>query len=149
MAIDQNGIYCDALAITGDTNSNNVIDHSANTYHGIGPRPLYIPILVTEQFADTGNNSTANVVFQSSQYEAFNSAITNTVIAKIDTNTATGLMAVPIMPPLGQSNRYSRLAFIVDSAAGNFSAGKVTAWVTPDPDLVKNKPLGYTGPSTS
>ena len=149
MAIDQNAIYADALAITGDTNSNNVIDHGANTYHGIGPRPLFIPILVTEAFTDTGNNSTALVVFQSSQYEAFNSSITNTVIAKIATNTATGLMAVPCMPPLGQDQRYSRLLFQIDSAAGNFSTGKVTAWVTPDPDLVKNKALGYTGPTTA
>lgn len=147
MAIDQNGIYCTALAITGDTNSNNVIDHGANTYHGIGPRPLYIPILVTEAFTDAGDNSTADVVFQSSRYEAFNSSITNTVIAKIGTNTATGLMACPIMPPLGQDQQYSRLTTVV--SGGNFSTGKITAWLTPDPDLVKNKPLGYTGPSTS
>lgn len=147
MAIDQNAIYCSGLAITGDTNSNNVIDHAANTYHGIGPRPLYIPIVVTEAFTDSGDNSTADVVFQSSQYEAFNSSITNTVIAKIGTNTATGLMAVPIMPPLGQDQRYSRLTTVV--SGGNFSAGKISAWVTPDPDLVKNKPLGFTGPTTA
>lgn len=149
MAIDQNGIYATALAITGETNGNNVIDHGANTYHGIGPRPLYIPIMVTEQFADTGSNSVGYVVFQSSQYEAFNSSVTNTVIASIPTNAPVGMLAYPIMPPLGQDQRYSRLVFTVGEASGNFSAGKVTAWVSPDPDIVKNKPLGYTGPTTA
>ncbi len=147
MPIDQNEIYCSGLAITGDTNSNNVIDHGANTYHGTGPRPLYIPIVVTEAFTDTGDNSTADIVFQSSQYEAFNSSITNTVIAKIATNQATGLLAQPIMPVLGQDQRYSRLTTTV--SGGNFSAGKISAWLTPDPDAWKPKPLGYTGPTTS
>jgi hypothetical protein len=147
MAMDQNGIYATALAITGDTNSNNVIDHGANTYHGIGPRPLYIPILVTEAFTDTGSNSTAEIVFQSSQYEGFNSSITNTVIASIPTNAATGLLACPIMPPLGQDQQYSRLTTVV--SGGNFTAGKISAWISPDPDIVKNKVLGYTGPTTA
>lgn len=147
MPIDQQDIYCTDLAITGDTNSNNVIDHGGNTYHGIGPRQLYIPIHVTEVFADSGDNSTALVVFQSSQYVGFNSSITNTVIARIDTNSAVGLLACPIMPPLGQDQQYSRLTTTV--SGGNFTTGKITAYVTPDPDLVKNKAVGWTGPATS
>lgn len=147
MPIDQNEIYCSGLAITGDTNSNNVIDHSANTYHGVGPRPLYIPLLVTEAFTDTGDNSTADIVFQSSQYEAFNSSITNTVIGKIATNQATGYIGFPIMPPLGQDQRYSRLTTVV--SGGNFSTGKISAWVVADLDVWKAKALGYTGPTTS
>lgn len=147
MPIDQQDIYCDALAITGDTNSNNVVDHGGNTFHGIGNRAAYIPIYVTEQFADSGNDSTALVVFQSSQYVAFNSSITNTVIARIDTNSPVGLLAVPAMPPLGQDQQYSRLTTTV--SGGNFSAGKITAFVTFDPDLVKNKAAGWTGPTTS
>lgn len=147
MPIDQQDLYCTDLPITGDTNSNNVVDHGANTYHGIGPSPLYIPIHVTEAFTDTDSNSTANIVFQSSQYVGFNSSVTNTVIAAIPTNAAVGLLACPIMPPLGQDQQYSRLTTVV--SGGNFTAGKITAYVTPDPDLVKNKAKGWTGPSTS
>jgi hypothetical protein len=148
MPIDQQDIYCTDLAITGDTNSNNVIDHGANTFHGIGPRALYIPIYVTEQFADTNDNSSTNIVFQSSQYVGFNSSITNTVIGIIPTNAAVGLLCCPNMPPLGQDQQFSRLT-TGPAVGGNFSAGKITAFVTADPDLVRQKTVGWTGPSTS
>lgn len=147
MPIDQQDIYCTDLAITGDTNSNNVIDHGGNTYHGIGPKPLYIPIMVTEAFTDSGNNSTAEIIFSSSQYVGINSSITNTTIGKIPTNAAVGMLACPIIPPLGQAAQYSQLSFVV--SGGNFTTGKVTAYVTPDPDLVVNKPVGWVGPTTS
>lgn len=145
MPIDQQDLYCTDLAITGNTNSNNVIDHGGNTYHGIGPRALYIPIHVTTAF--TGGNTAGTVVFQSSQYVGFNSSVTNTTIADLPLNAAVGLLACPAMPPLGQDQQYSRLTFV--NLGSNYSAGAITAYTTPDPDLVKNKAVGWTGPSTS
>jgi len=148
MAIDQDLLLCSAQAITGSAVSDNVIDTSAAASRpGTGPRPLYVDLRVTEAFTDSGNNSTADVIIQSSPYAALNSSLTNTTIGQIATNAAVGDRVIAMIPPSAVDKQYYGLYFSV--AGGNFTTGKVTAWVTPDQDLRRDFTLGYTGPTTS
>ncbi len=148
MPIDQLDVFCSTQAITANAISDNVIDiGSAYARHGVGPRPLYIVVQTTTLFADTGNNSTGSVLYQTSPYVGINSSITNTTIGTIATNSAVGDRIVALLPPVPGDNRYAALYFVM--SGGDFSAGAVTAWVTPDPDLWAAKPAGWTGPTTA
>ena len=148
MPIDQLDVFSDAQAITSNTISTNVVSlGSAYTRHGVGPRPLYIVVQTTTQFADSGDNSSGTVIYQTSPYVGINSSITNTTIGTIATNSAVGDKIVALLPPVPGDNAFAALYFSM--AGGDFSAGAVTAWVTPDPDLSSTKPAGWTGPSQS
>ena len=148
MPIDQLDYFSDAQAITAAAICSNVIDLAANTTrHGVGPRPLYIVVQTTTVFSDSGNNSSATVIYQTSPYVGINSSITNTTIGTIATNSAVGDRFVALLPPIPGDNRYAALYY--DVAGGSFSTGAVTAWVTPDPDLQSFKAAGWTGPSQS
>jgi hypothetical protein len=147
MAIDQLMLLYSNTAITGAVNSD-IIPLSAARQFGTGARPLYIDGRVTVAFTDTGDNSSAVLIVQSSPYEAFNSAITNTTVLDIATNAAVGARLGPIaLPALGANCAFLRLTTSV--AGGNFTAGSITAWLTPDPELYTAQPVGWTGPSTS
>jgi len=148
MPIDQQDVFSTAQAITANAISDNVIDlASAYTRHGTGPRPLYIVVQTTTQFADTGNNSTGTVIFQTDTAANMSVSNTNTTLGTIATNSAVGDRIVALLPPIPGDKRYMGLYY--QMSGGDFSAGAVTAWITPDPDLWSAKPAGWTGPTTS
>ena len=151
MAIDLDMRFSNAQAITGSAISDNVIDLKvAGRNFGTGPRPLYLDGRVTTAFTDTGNNSTADIIVQSSPYVALNSSLTNTTVGQIATNAAVGDRPAgwPIaLPSLQGDKQYLGLYYSV--SGGNFSTGAFTCWLTPDPDLWDAKAVGYTGPSTT
>ncbi len=151
MAIDQHMLLCNAQAVTNAAISGNVIDlGAAGRLFGVGVRPLYIDGRVTTTFADTGNNSTLDIIVQSSPYAGLNSSITNTTVGYVATNAAAGDRPVgfPIPLPAGNADK-QYLGLYLNPVGGDFSAGAVTIWLTPDPDLWDAKPVGYTGPTTS
>ena len=146
MPIDQQDLFCTALAITGDTNASNIIDYgSASTRQGTGPRPLYVQVHVTEAFTDSGNNSTAEVRLVCAPDVALTNTFTNTTLATIPTNAAIGKMAPVLLPGAGLNCQYASLVFVV--SGGNFTTGKVTAYVTADPDDWSAKSKAWTGPT--
>lgn len=150
MPIDQSMLFSSAQAVTNAAISANVIDLGAARHFGVGPRPLYLDARVTTQFADTGNNSTLDIIVQSSPYVGINSSITNTTVGYVATNAAVGDRPVgfPVALPAGNADK-QYLALYYSPVGGDFSAGAITAWITADPDLWDAKPVGYTGPTTA
>ncbi len=149
MPIDQLDVFSTAQAITANAISDNVISiGSAYARHGTGPRPLYIVVQTTTQFADTASNSTAEVVFQVDTAVNMAVANANTVIGTIATNSAVGDRIIALLPPIPGDKAFMALYYRMN-ASGDFSAGAVTAWITPDPDMWSAKPAGWTGPATS
>ncbi len=146
MAIDQLGLFYSNAALTGATNSD-IVPLTTTRQFGTGARPLYIDGRVTVIMANTGTDTTT-ITVQSSPYEAFNSSITNTVIATIASNAAVGTRIGPVvLPALAADKAFLRLASSV--TGGNAVTGSVTMWLTPDPEIYTAQPVGWTGPNLS
>jgi hypothetical protein len=149
MAIDQDLLFCSNTAVTGNQINGNVIDTvDADTRFGSGARPLVIDGRVTVTFTDSGDNSSAILYLHTSPYEAINSVTTNTAIGTIATNAAAGTRIGPFtLPPGLATERYWGVYSVVTN--GNFSAGNITMWITPDVDDSRAFGVGWTGPTTS
>jgi hypothetical protein len=147
MATDILMTFFSNTAVTANTNSD-IMPMGATRQFGIGARPLYVDGICTVTFADSGDNSSATLTVQSSPYEAFNSSITNTNCWTIATNTASGTRVGPfVLPPLGADKAFLRV--VTQNAGGDFSAGSISLWLTPDPYLYSPQPVGWTGPNLS
>lgn len=142
---DEETTFSEEQAITGSAISTNIIDLKAARTMGTGARPLFVVLKVTTAFTDSSDNSSATVILQTDSIEAFNSATNSQTLGTIATNAAIGDGFVMSIGPNAANERY--LGVYYEVAGGNFTTGKVTTFITPDPDLYTARAKGYTGPT--
>lgn len=134
--------FSDEQAITANAASSNQIDLGVARDMAIGARPLYVVAQVTTAFTDTGSNSNCTVYFRTDSVSAMNSATNAQTIGVFATNAAVGTRLCQLIQPLATDERYVDLYYSM--AGGDMSAGAVTAWITPDPDLQTYYANNYT-----
>lgn len=150
MLIDSKELFSDEQAVTSDAVSTNVIDllsvsgainagdtggPSANTTINIGAgKTLYLYALVTTAFDSAGGTTSLTTSLESDDNTSLTSATVHWTGA--DTEEATLVagywIAKGIPIPPGAYQRYLGLRYNV-GAEENFTAGKVTAWLSDTP----------------
>jgi len=147
MPIDQLMKFSDEQALTsGTVESTNALDLKAAREFSNGARPLYLVCQVTTAFTDSGSDSTIAVTTETSADDSSYTASVQT-IGTFAALSAVGTKLVVQLAPSLYNKRYLRLKYT--AANGNLSTGKVTSYLTADPDLWTTFAAGYTGPSTS
>lgn len=160
MLIDKENTFSWDQAITSDAISTNVIDllatsgavgagssggPSANTIKDIGAgRPLYLHAVVTTQFT-TGDSGTLTVTVESDDNTSLSSAtVHDTVASAVAAATlAPGYWiakGVPLKP--GDYQRYLGLRYTTNT--GDFTGGKVSAWISDQRFDDRTYQSGYT-----
>jgi hypothetical protein len=131
MIEDKQLMFSEAQAITATANSTNVVDASVVRNLGVG-QPLYIFILVTEAFTDTGSDSTVAVSLVTDDNAALSSVATVASIVTLAALTAAGTLHFYRLPVALATpyERYIALAYTV--ANGNLTTGKITAGIISD-----------------
>lgn len=150
MLIDTLNLFSDAQAVTADAISTNVIDllpsggainagdtggPTANTTRNIGAgEPLYLNVLVTTAFDSAGGTTSLITTLESDDNTSLTTATTHWTGADIEeADLVAGYWIAKAMPiPQGSYQRYLGLRFNV-GAEENFTAGKITAWLSDSP----------------
>ena len=120
-------------AITANAASTNQIDLRAIRNLGVGARPLYVVVQVTTQLSDSGDNSNCTVYFRTDEYAALNAATNSQTVGVFATNAPVGTRLVQVIQQGNANERYCDLYYSMGT--GDLSAGAVTAFITPDPQL--------------
>lgn len=131
-----------AQAITANAASTNQLDLGAARDIAYGARPMYVVAQVTTAFTDSGSNSNCTVYLRSDSDVAMGSPTNCQTIGVFATNAAVGTRLCQVIQPLATDERYLDLYYSM--GGGDMSAGNVTAWITPDPDLQAYYPNNYT-----
>lgn len=142
MIMDAQLVFSENQAITASANSTNVIDLSDVRDIGIGEE-LWLGVQVTETFADSGSDSTVALSLITDDNAAMSSPATVRSLNTLAALTPAGTIYWYRIPPetLVAYQQYIALAYAV--AGGNLSAGKITAFLTRDPQKTKNYANGY------
>ena len=121
-------------AITASAKSN-IIDLKAIRDIAIGV-PLYLWCGLDEAMTDAGSDSTIAVTLETDDAEAFGSATLRQTFGTFAALGALGKLLTDwplLFSPGAFVERWARLDFTV--ANGNLTTGKVTAFITPNPQL--------------
>jgi hypothetical protein len=141
MIRDNELTFSNGQTITGAAISSNIVDLGAAKDMVPGRQPWVVAQL-TEALTDSGNNSSISVIFQTDSLAAFNSATNVQTIGTFATNAAVGAKVVVPVPSVSTQEQYVGLYY--DVAGGNFTTGKVTAFITFDPHLYTAYPDAVT-----
>jgi hypothetical protein len=129
-------------AVTANAASTNQIDLGVARDLALGARPMYVVVQCTEQMADTGNNSNCTVYLRTDADVAMGSPTNCQTLGVFATNSAVGTRLIQVLQPVSTDERYLDLYYSM--GGGDLSAGKFTAYLTPDPDLQQYYPNNYT-----
>lgn len=138
MLIDRQNTFSNEQAVTADAISTNVIDlgplggATANTNRDIGAgKQLYLHSVVTTAFT-TGDAGTLTVTLESDSAVGLDSSATVHLTAASAVAAATMVagywLAKGIPLPAGAYERYLGLRYTTNT--GDFTAGKVTSWIS-------------------
>ncbi len=140
MKLDAELMFSEDQAVTAAAASTNVIDLCAIRDIGAGEN-LYIGVLVTETFDDTGDDSTLAVTLETDDADTFGSATTLATLTTFATLTPAGTILYRRINPDENYERFIRLYYT--PAGGNLSAGKVTAFIAKDVQNYRHYAAGY------
>ena len=145
MLYDIQNTFSTAQAITATANSTNYIDLGlAGRNIGVGEE-LYLVMIVTTAFTDSGSDSTVTPSLVTDDNTSFSSATTirtfDTLAALTAVNT-TRLYKLEPFTAAGIYERYIQLAYTV--ANGNLTTGAITAFLSKDVQAWKAYGVGYT-----
>ena len=139
MLFDRQNSFSNDQAITADALSSNVIDlgplggATANTIRDIGSgKQLYLHALVTTSFDGAADTSSLIVTLESDSVATIDdSATTHLTLPEMEEAAliAGAWIAKGVPIPAGAYERYIALRYNV-GAEENFTAGKVTAWIS-------------------
>lgn len=143
MILDGDLLFSEDQAVTAEADATNVIDLTNVRDVGVG-EPLYIMLLVTETFDDTGDDSTLNVDLVTDNNAAMSSDAVVQDLVTLPALTAAGtLYFFPLTPEiLNAYERYITLHYT--PANGNLSAGKITAGIVKDIQRYTSYAKNYT-----
>lgn len=131
MIIDRQLRFCSELAVTASAASTDLIDMLAAQDWAPGT-PLWVVVVCTEAMTDTGSNSTVTPSIESDTAAAFSSATTVQTLPAFAATSAAGTVIKAPLAPMATKERFIRMYFTV--ANGDLSAGKFTAFITPNAD---------------
>lgn len=143
MLLDKQNMFSESQAITASAGSTNTIDlDKAGLRIGVGT-PVFLVLIVTEAFTDSGSDSTVTPKLETDDNEAFSSATTITTYDVFAALTAINTMRVYSLDPQPTNNyeQYIRVYYTV--ANGNLSTGKITAALVLDAQLHAVYPSGF------
>lgn len=140
MYIDAQNLYDSAAAHLTTGGSTNVIDHKVAGDLGVGEN-LYLVVIVTTAFTDSGSDSTMAVSLDTDNDVAFGSVDNSQVVGTFPALSAVGARLVARVQPEKITSRYSRVSYTV--ANGNLTTGAFTAFLTHDIDAIKYYANGY------
>lgn len=145
MILDSQLLFSEEQAITAAADSTNVVDLGIARNIGVGEE-LYIFILVTTAFTDSGSDSTLNVDLVTDDNAALSSDSVVMDLVTIPALAAAGTYYTFRVPPaiLNAYERYIGLAYT--PANGNLSTGSITAGIVKE---VQNAAIYASGFSIS
>lgn len=110
---------------------------------GVGD-PTYVVVEVTEDIT-TATSGSVQVTLETDDTEAMSSPTNILTVGTLTAGSAPkGTILLVPLPPRLAYEQFFQLRYTV---TGSVSTGKVSAYLTQDPDLWKAYPRGYTGPT--
>lgn len=143
MLLDIQTQFSNAQAITATAASTNYIDLASIRNVGAG-QDLYLLIVVTTAFTDSGSDSTVTPSLQSDDNTGFASAATMRTFDVLAALAAAGTKRLYKLEPyndLGNYERYIQLMYTV--ANGNLSTGAISAGLVSDVQTWKAYAVGF------
>ena len=143
MLMDKQTLFSEEQAITASAASANYIDLGVARNIGVG-EDLYLVLTVTEEFDDTGDDSTITPVLQTDDNSAFSSAVAVRTYDTLAANSPVGTKKIYRLDPVndaGTYEQYLRLYYTV--AGGDLSAGKITAGLVCGVEAIKDYPTNF------
>jgi len=129
--------------VTADPVSTNIVDQAiANRDAGTG-RPLYLVTVVTTAFTDSGSNSTITVALQGDSTSTITPDATRDLFI-IPALAAAGDIFISPLHPRGNVEQYRYLQVKYTLTNGDLTTGKVTTFLTQDPQAWVAKANNYT-----
>ena len=144
MLFDKQNMFSEDQAITASAASTNLFDLGLDARRiGVGTT-MYLAVIVTEAFTDSGSDSTVTPSLQTDDNEAFGSATTIRTFDTIAATTAAGTLFVYSLDPkpLNTYERYIRLYYTV--ANGNLTTGQISAGLLEQAQLNSLYASGFT-----
>lgn len=143
MYVDANLRFSNAQDVSAAADSTNMVDMKlANRDAGNG-RPLYLVVVVTEAFTDSGSNSTVTVSLQGDSTSTMTPDATRSLFI-IPALAAVGDTFISPLHPRGNVEQYQYVNLGYALTNGNLTTGKVTAFLTENPQAWVAKPKNYT-----
>lgn len=142
MLLDSQLLFSEAQAITAAADSTNVIDLSSARNVGVG-EDLFIFLLVTTAFTDSGSDSTLTVALTTDDNASLSSDSTVQTLVTLPALAAAGTMYFFRLPvaTLNAYERYIGLTYTPNN--GNLTTGAITAGIIKDPQLYRNYASGF------
>jgi hypothetical protein len=141
MILDAENRFSNAQALTATANSDNVLDLGlAGRDIGAG-EVLYIVVVVTTAFTDSGSDSTITVTLVTDDNSSLSSVATLATLGVFPALSAVGARIVYAIPPGLAFERYIALAYT--ATGGSLTTGAVTAVITKDVDAYKSYAANY------
>lgn len=131
MMIDSKNEYSVNQTVTASAASTNYLDHGIARDLGVGTQ-LYLVVLVTTAFTDSGSDSTVTAALQTDSDSAFGTVATTHTFTVFSALSAAGTARYLKLGPGHINNRYSRVYYTV--ANGNLTTGKLSAFLTGEID---------------
>lgn len=145
MLLDKLNIFSEAQTVTTGSSSGiastNVIDLNSARDIGVGEN-LYLVVTVDTSLSDTGNNSTLAVHTQTDDNESFNTPTNTALITTFAVNTAAKTTVIKRVDPGMFNEQYGRVHYLSDN--GDLATGAVSAFLTHDPDIIRQYPDAIT-----
>lgn len=142
MILDQNLLFSDAQAITAAADSTNILDlGKAAQNPGVGDQELYIFATVTEDFVDSGSDSTLEVKLTSGATDTPSG--TERVLFTLPAVALAGTTLYAKFVPNGANELLQYHKLVYTPANGNLTSGKVTAGVVKGIDAFRAYAKNY------
>ena len=141
MLIDVQNRFSNAQAITATAGSTDIVDLGvAGRNIGVGEE-MYLVVIVTTAFTDTGSDSTVAVTLETDDNTSMSSPTTILTLGTFAALSAAGTRFV-VRLPVATYERYIGVRYTV--ANGNLTTGAITAFLTKNPDAYTNYQNNYT-----
>lgn len=133
-AIDNFLVFDEDAQHLTTSSSTNVIDlvHARNIGAG---KYMYLECLVTEDFTDSGNDSTLTITLETDNDSAMTSPTTLQTVAVIPAGSLVGTRFKSILPSTHDYKRYLSVKYTI--ANGDLTTGKVSTYLTDTDTLYK------------
>lgn len=143
MYMDINNRFSNAQSVTSAARSTNQFNQGlANRDAGTG-RPLYVVVVVTEAFTDSGSNSTLTVSLGGDTTSTMTPDKERSLFI-IPALAAVGDTFIAPLHPRGDVEQYQYLDLGYSPNNGDLTTGKVTSFITQDPQAWVAKANNYT-----
>lgn len=153
MYVDSQELFSDAQAVTATAISTNVLDLNPDGFGlaggvqdiGVGDETVYLVVMTVTTITDTGSDATLIVTLESDTAPGL---ATSPVVhfssgtLAFATYATAGTVIVQTPLPLADYKRYLGVRYTV--AAGPFTAGAITAFLTTDVQRYKYYASGFT-----